>query len=484
LSNKETPGRTEDLSLVNTDLLRLEAEYNEVIATINKRYPAYAQITQPVPWTLRRIQENVIENDQTMLLEYSLGREKSYAWTVTRNSLKVFELPGQETITSAARKVYDLLKVQPLADNESQLSQASRELSQIILAPLAAELNKQTIIVAADGALNYIPFQILPSPSSSEPLVKDFEIINSPSASILGDLRQEAAHRQAPTKLLAAFGDPIFQPTQVAGNSSEHMLLMQAPSFARWRSTTRDVTSNRDSINQVPIQPLFFAARELANLRELAGDGALVVTEFAATRENLLKTDLAQYAMLHFATHGYFDPSQPENSGLLLSTTNSEGKLIDGFVGLHDIYHLRAPLLVVMSACETALGKDVQGEGLVGLTRGFMYAGASSVVATLWKVDDDATAELMRLFYSNMLQHGMNPGEALRAAQNSIRQQPKWSSPYYWAAFVLQGEYRQIVKPPTPEPLALRWKAGVAVVAVIALAGIAVLFLRRRTRMA
>jgi CHAT domain-containing protein len=170
---------------------------------------------------------------------------------------------------------------------------------------------------------------------------------------------------------------------------------------------------------------------------------------------------------------------------LLLSTTNSQGELIDGFVGLHDIYELRAPLLVVMSACETALGRDVQGEGLVGLTRGFMYAGASSVVATLWKVDDAATAELMKLFYSNMLQGGMNPGEALRAAQNSIRQTPEWRSPYYWAAFVLQGEYRQVIKPPArAQGLASRWKAGIAITLVIVLTGIVALYVRRRTRTA
>jgi CHAT domain-containing protein len=480
LGNKETSGRTEELSIINADVSRLETEYNEVLATINNRYPAYAKITQPVSWTLRRIQEEVIVNDQTMLLEYSLGREKSYAWTVTRNGMKVFELPGQEAITSAARKLSDVLKLPPLGDSENKLTQASQELSQMVLAPLAAELDKQVIIVAADGALNYIPFQILPSPSTNEPLVTRFEIINSPSASILGDLRKEAAQRQPAPKLLAAFGDPTFRSTHVASNSTEQMLSMQ-----RWRSASRDITPNRDSFDPSMIPPLFFAAQELANLRELAGEEALVLTDISATRESLLKTDLAQFAVLHFATHGYFDPGRPENSGLLLSTTNSQGELIDGFVGLHDIYELRAPLLVVMSACETALGRDVQGEGLVGLTRGFMYAGASSVVATLWKVDDAATAELMKLFYSNMLQGGMNPGEALRTAQNSIRQTPEWRSPYYWAAFVLQGEYRQVIKPPArAQGLASRWKAGIAITLVIVLTGIVALYVRRRTRTA
>jgi CHAT domain-containing protein len=153
---------------------------------------------------------------------------------------------------------------------------------------------------------------------------------------------------------------------------------------------------------------------------------------------------LAGYAIVHFATHGILDPKEPQRSGLFLSMVGRDGQAVNGFVGLDDIYRLRAPVnLVVLSACRTGLGKDVRGEGLIGLTRGFMYAGASSVVASLWKVDDEATSELMKRFYFNMLQKGMTPAAALRSAQNSIRQEPQWSSPYYWAAFTLQGDYRR-----------------------------------------
>ena len=173
-----------------------------------------------------------------------------------------------------------------------------------------------------------------------------------------------------------------------------------------------------------------------------------MATGFDASRENLESTDLTHYAILHFATHGLLDSKRPENSGLLLSTVNREGQAQNGFVGLQDVYRLRAPVdLVVLSACQTGLGKEVRGEGLIGLTRGFMYAGASSVMASLWKVDDEATAELMKRFYVNMLQRGMTPAAALGAAQNSIRQEPQWRAPYYWAAFTMQGEYRQIIKP-------------------------------------
>jgi CHAT domain-containing protein len=162
----------------------------------------------------------------------------------------------------------------------------------------------------------------------------------------------------------------------------------------------------------------------------------------------LQSMDLTNFSILHFATHGFLNPEHPENSGLVLSTVNHEGQSQNGFLDLQDIYNLHAPVdLVVLSACQTALGKDVRGEGLIGLTRGFMYAGASSVVASLWKVDDEATAELMKQFYTNLLQKGMPPDVALRAAQNTIRQNPLWREPYYWAAFTLQGEYSRVIRP-------------------------------------
>jgi CHAT domain-containing protein len=194
----------------------------------------------------------------------------------------------------------------------------------------------------------------------------------------------------------------------------------------------------------------------------------------------LLGTDLTQYAILHFATHGLVYPKRPENSGLVLSTVDRHGRPVNGFIGLRDVYSLRAPVdLVVLSACQTALGKDVRGEGLVGLTRGFMYAGASGVVASLWNVEDKATAELMKQFYANMLRKGMPPGMALREAQNSIRQNPRWRSPYYWAAFTLQGEYSHPIRHrpvATGSPLKIVTGAG-----LVMLLAAAAWWYRRRT---
>ena len=464
LSGKYTKAQIESLEAKYD---QLKTEHTQLLTEIRARNPSYEQNIRPTAWELSRIQQQVIPDDQTVLLEYSIGSEKSYLWTITRNEIKSHELPNEAKIAAVADRVSKLLKTapSPSENTETELTAAAQELAQMILWPAAEELNRNRVIVVADGVLNYIPFQILPSPSNNEPLVASKEIINAPSASILGELQLEAAQRQPATNLLAAFGDPVFVPSNFETkntNSGESTI-----ATAQLLSALRDIHPNGEASDLSTVNRLFYAKQELDTLRKVAGEKALIVTDYAATRDQFLKTDLTQYSMLHLVTHGFFDPKQPESSGFLLSNVDREGKPLQGFVGLKDIYELRAPvLLVVLSACQTALGDDVRGEGLLGVTRGFMYAGASSVVASLWQVDDEATAELMKLFYSNMLERGMEPGQALRAAQNNIRQRPGWQSPYYWAAFTIQGKYDEVIKPQHRD-LALRWKLSLAVAFLI-----------------
>ncbi len=484
----------EEVTALDAELARLETEYKQVTEDIRARYPSYGQLTQHAATDLRKIQEQVIADDKTVLLEYSLGEDKSYVWAVTRDSIKSHELPAQAEIIRAAKKVYKLLAVAPDPNAADELTPALQELSRMILSPVATELNKSRIIVVADGALNYIPFQALPAPSSgSEFLLADCEIVNAPSASILSELRQEVTQRQPATKMLAAFGDPIFASNYAVRKDdgvNQAAIAMQAPDTGHLGQALRDVELNGDSFDPTVLQPLFYATREIANLRYVANDGqSFVAADFSATRDQLLNADLTHYSILHFATHGYFDTKRPEHSGLVLSTVDRDGRALNGFVGLQDIYQLRAPVdLVVLSACRTALGKDVRGEGLIGLTRGFMYAGAASVVSSLWKVEDESTSELMKQFYANMLERGMAPAAALHAAQNSIRQRPEWRSPYYWAAFTFQGEYRHPVKnapPAVRATTALKRNMMISGAALLTLlAGSAWWYRRRRLRIA
>lgn len=477
-----------ELVALEAELARLEAAYKQVTESIRTRHPSYEDLTRPVAWDLRRIQEQVIVDDDTVLLEYSLGEDRGYVWAVTRDGITSYEIPARALITESALKVYKLLAAPTAAD---EFTPAAQELSRMVMSPVAAELNKRRVIVVADGALNYIPFQVLPVPPfNDEPLVASHEVVNTPSATILGELRQGAPRQRPASKMLAAFGDPVFAPGDAprknAGGGDE-LLASRTLEDARWRHVWRDIEPGTDSLHPSAIPRLFYAKRELTYLHDLAAEGeAFVATEYAATRERLLSTNLTQYLILHFATHGFLDPDRPEHSGLILSTIDRDGKEQNGFVSLQDIYQLRAPAdLVVLSACRTALGKDVRGEGLLGLTRGFMYAGASSVVASLWKVDDEATAELMRQFYTNMLREGMTPAEALRAAQNSVRQNLDWSSPYYWAAFTLQGEHRQVIKPATAaSATASYWKIMAGTGVFLALMAGVVWWYRRRCRRA
>jgi CHAT domain-containing protein len=172
-------------------------------------------------------------------------------------------------------------------------------------------------------------------------------------------------------------------------------------------------------------------------------NSTLKATGFEASRQLVASGELGRYRIVHFATHGLINSEHPELSGLVLSLVDENGKPQDGFLRTHEIFNLQLPAdLVVLSACQTALGKEIKGEGLVGLTRGFMYAGAERVVASLWQVDDQATSRLMRHFYRGMLKEGLRPAAALRAAQIEMSRSSRWSAPYYWAGFVIQGEWR------------------------------------------
>ena len=452
----------DDLDQLEASLARLRDEYKEVLDKIRLVNPSYERISQPSAYSLRQIQQEVINDDQTVLLEYLLGNDASYVWLVTKNSFAAYETPKEAIVNEAVGKLYNLLSLKPTPESESKLRDAARELGQMVLGPVAGQLSGRRVIVVADGALNYIPFQVLPL--DREPLIEKVDVINTPSASILGQLRSEHSKRQPAEKVVAAFGDAVFASNYAEyKESSTGQLTAKQDNHAQ--PASRDIDVAEDSLNPEKIQPLFYARLELQNLHELLGSNAFLATGFDASREKLESTDLSHYSILHLATHGILNTKDPENSGFVLSLVDPNGKPQNGFITMKDVYRLHAPVvLVVISACRTGLGKEVKGEGLIGLTRGFMHAGASSVVSTLWRVDDEATAELMKRFYQNMLQGGMTPAAALREAQKTIRQDPRWSSPYYWAAFTLQGEYKQDINVPSSPRV---WVERIAIAGVL-----------------
>jgi CHAT domain-containing protein len=454
-------------------LTALREQHQQLTQQLQKQNPNYDQFQETTNYSIQQIQQLIIEDNETMLLEYFLGNNASYVWAITRNAERVYELPKAEKVTDAVQTLYELLAKKPDDDSEQRLSKAGSELARMILTPLANQSTIKRVIVVADGALNYIPFQLLPSPAGT-PLVASYEIVNAPSASILGQLRKEKQQRPASTRVLAAFGDPVFR--------SNYAQFKNSASADVVASAERGVEVDADSLDPARIQPLVYSRDELDYLREVGGQGAFVARGFDASRATLEKINFSRYAILHFATHGLLDPKNPKKLGLYLSMVDEDGRDQRGFITMQDVYNLRVPVsLVVLSACRTGLGEDVRGEGLIGLTRGFMHAGASSVVASLWKVDDEATAELMKYFYTNMLKKGMRPAAALREAQNTLRQNPQWQSPHFWAGFTLQGEFKEPIKlpPPTAAPTAVQNAVGGGLLITL-LAGIGWGYWRRR----
>jgi CHAT domain-containing protein len=284
-------------------------------------------------------------------------------------------------------------------------------------------------------------------PGAFNNLITNHEIVILPSASSLAALRRELAGRAPAPKTVAVIADPVFEESDERIKKNDGNLALNRrkdAAAAPDREVFRSAFEAGATDEQQRLQRLIFSRREADEIIGMAGPGAgFKALDFTASRATALGQNLSQYRIIHFATHSLLNSQHPELSGIVLSLVDENGRPQDGFLRLHDIYNLKiAADLVVLSACKTALGKEIKGEGLIGLTRGFLYAGAPRVVASLWKVDDRATAELMELFYKGMLRDGMRPAAALRRAQIDMSKRPRWAAPYYWAGFTLQGEWK------------------------------------------
>lgn len=467
LKGKQSP---EQAAFVTREIERLTIAYQDLKAQIRKRNPRYAEFTQPQPLSLTDIQARVLDDD-TMLLEYSLGRERSYLWTVTKRAINSFELPGRNEIEAAARQLYALLternrpSIRFETDEERQerikvadgkVFEAATTLSRMVLQPVASRLTNKRLLIVADGALQYIPFAMMtsatrPGPKTGYlPLVVEHEIVSLPSASTLVVLRRDLEGRAPARKALAVLADPVFSKEDTRlGNQKVHGQtnpnLTQAPVKDSVLERDLERAARDTEVRDGKFERLIFTRMEAeAILASLPPAEYKVALDFDASRATVTSGGLSEYRIAHFATHGFLDDLHPELSGIVLSLVNREGAEQDGFLRAIDIFNLKLPAeLVVLSGCKTGLGKDIRGEGLVGLTRAFMYAGAARVMVSLWSVNDKATAELMTKFYKAMFgQKPIQPAAALRAAQVETWKENPGRSPYYWAPFVLQGEMR------------------------------------------
>ena len=504
LSETATPKQSanveKQVTSINNEIDQLAESYDELETQLRVQSPRLASLTKPQTSTVSQIQQQL--DADTLLLEFSLGEKRSYAWVVSPDSINGFELAPRDQIEAVGHRVIEALTARNLLVKDETLPQkrarldkadaeyveASAALSKMILQPIAPLLGEKRLVIVADGALQLIPFSSLPAPlSAANPgnmkrvaqpnaktatqdralLIDSHEVISLPSASVLALQRRELASRTPAPYPVAVIADPVFD------NQDERVA--RAPSYGSKRKDSAKTKPNTEgspkqnalSLSPAPdsstkvTSPLASALRDVgldsnkplprlnhsleeatSILRAASSRQSFSALHFKASRETAISPDLSKYRIIHFATHGILDLEHPELSGIALSMVDEKGQPRDGYLRLHEIYNLNLPAeLVVLSACQTGVGKQIKGEGLIALTRGFMYAGAKSVVASLWKVDDAATAALMAEFYKQMFSNKLKPAAALREAQLKVSKVKRWQSPYYWSGFFLQGDW-------------------------------------------
>lgn len=424
----------ESLESIVDELAKTENELNLLETEARTANPRRGSLTAPQPLSAAELRAAL--DEESVLLEYALGDERSYVWVVTREQARAVTLADRRTIEEVAKRVYTGLRT---PNSGPALTQDLRDLADLVLKPVVPLLTKDRLLIAADGALQYVPFAALPiaaTDGGETPLLATHEVVGLPSLSVLVSQRAEGSSAP-PSKAVAVFADPVFDRADpriasVAASPVVHS--------AQAQLATRSSALATGALARLP-----FSAQEAEAIASLVPENErFVAVGLQASRETLFGLSLRDYRLIHFATHGVIDTRYPDLSGLALSGFDADGAPKSGLLGLPDIYSLDLNAdLVVLSACETALGRDIRGEGLLGLTQGFLYAGAKGVVASLWPVADRATAELMRRFYDHMLRDGLRPADALRRAQLSIAADPRWrGNPYYWSAFVLLGNWQ------------------------------------------
>jgi CHAT domain-containing protein len=377
------------------------------------------------------------------LLEYSLGEARSFLFAATSSGVEGHELPGREVIETAARQVYEGLRVNDPRAATSDRRAAAR-LSDLLLAPVADRLAGQRLAIVADGALHYLPFAALPDPAApGDPLLARHEVVVLPSASALAVQRKALAGRPPATKVLAVLADPVFGPPDPRLSGAR---AASGPVAAPSTLAAREPVFRGAPSEGLLLDRLGWSRWEAEAIAGHAAAGEVrVELGFDADLDAVRAGGLRDHRIVHFATHGIVDSEHPELSALVLSLYDARGNPRDGLLRLPEIYRLDLDAdLVVLSGCRTALGREVRGEGLVGLTRGFFAAGARSLVATLWPVQDRAAADLMDRFYRHLLDpdHPLPPAAALRAAQLELMRRPAQGDPYFWAAFAAYGDWR------------------------------------------
>ncbi len=453
---------------LDAEINELQHQLEEIKAELKQKSPVYSAIKDPPAFDLGDFQANVLDN-RSVLLEFSLGKEESYLWVVGKADFAAYVLPGRYEIEKRVEGLRGLLAARQMKEGESidehqrRVAEAealywpaARELSTMILGQAAEKIRGKRLIVVPDGKLHYFPLSALPLPDAvnNEPMVLTNEVVYQPSAQTLSLLTKMSASKKPAERDLLIFSDPVFTADDERLSGVE---VAAAPADVTRSDNFRFVES-LGSLARLP-----GSGTEATSITDIVGGSATdSFSGFGATRDRLLETKVSDYKILHFATHGVVNNERPELSGIVMSRYGGAGEQLNEFIRLQDIYGMKLNAdLVVLSACETGVGKEVRGEGLMSLNNAFLQSGARTVLASLWKVEDGASQILMKEFYNGISSGGLTPSEALRQAQMKLARDPRYSSPFYWAAFTLQGDLN--VRPDIANGIPA-WAYGLAVV--------------------
>jgi CHAT domain-containing protein len=471
VSNEDVKKKPSEL---DSELEKLQTEYEEIENQIRTASPRYAALTFNQPLSLADAQQKVLD-EQTVLAEYSLQTDASYLWLISKSGVNLFKLPGRPTIDKLAtdlraqlipsklqRRIVGIDVLEPErgigisatapAEAESFVA-ASNALYKAVLEPAAPLVGEKRILVVADGALNYVPFEVLLKTadagdfSSLGYLIKSNEIVYAPSASVVAVIKQQRTRSTSKAMLIVA--DPIFNSNDARAKRVAATAAQDADVRGIGISSALDDVAGPTGPTNTKMEGMPLArlpgtraeAEQISRLAKTSGVQADLWLDLEASEENLSTRDVSKYRIIHVATHGLLNAERPQFTGVVLSLIGNKNG--DGFVRTDEVFNLRlgAPL-VMLSACETGLGKERRGEGVIGLTRAFMYAGAPTVGVSLWSVADKSTADLMTDFYKRLLAPGDTPSStALRGAQLNMISGKKYSAPFYWAPFVLVGDW-------------------------------------------
>ena len=470
---------TEDVkkkpSELDAELEKLQNEYEDIENQIRTASPRYSALTANQPLSLADVQQKVLD-DKTVLLEYALQADNSYLWAISKSSVNLYKLAGRSSFdklvtdlraqlipSKLQRRIVGIDVIEPergigisatAPAEATAFIGASNALYKAALEPAASVIGQKRVLVVADGSLNYIPFEVLLKSaeggdfSSLAYLVKTNEVVYSPSASVVGAIKQSRTRNTGRAMLIIA--DPIFNSNDARAKKTA--ATPQSDSATRGlgiQSALADVAGESSASSATKMEGLPLArlvgtraeADQISKLAKASGSQTDVWLDLDASEDNLDAKDISKYRVIHVATHGLLNAERPQFTGVVLSLIGN--KNADGFLRTDEVFNLKlGSPLVMLSACETGLGKEKRGEGVMGLTRAFMYAGAPTVGVTLWSVADKSTADLMTDFYKRLLATGDTPSSsALREAQLAMINGKKYSAPFYWAPFVLVGDW-------------------------------------------